>query len=165
MICISGFLSSAIQLLFRVCLFGINKNEQSYKEFRYASINIVVIALFLGLCQQTHLKKQKAAPAFSNGVRALNFDPFNQVPFKAQFDSGIPFISGNIIIPYQILPQLYIFGTLSIRFLFEQPFDFRVLLDFYWAWFFLRFFMRSKDGAIGDFSQQFSLSVFFPSRL
>jgi hypothetical protein len=52
-----------------------------------------------------------------------------------------------------------------MRFLFEQPFDFRVLLDFYWVWFFLRFFMRNKNSSIGDFSPEFSLSLFFPSRL
>lgn len=50
MICVSGVLSSATQLLWRVTMFGINKNEESYKEFRYASINIMVIALLLGLC-------------------------------------------------------------------------------------------------------------------
>jgi hypothetical protein len=67
---------------------------------------------------------------------------FTNPAIKTEFDSGIPFISGNIVVPYSILPQLYIFTNLFVSFIFEQPFDLRVLIDFFWIWLYLRFFMR-----------------------
>jgi len=84
-----------------------------------------------------------------------------------QFDSGIPFISGNIVFPYSILPQVYIVASLFISFIFEQPFDLRVLADFFWIWLYLRFFMRTTRNGIvqvGDLSQEFALATFFPVR-
>ena len=57
---------------------------------------------------------------------------------------------------------MYMIATLVIRFVFEKPFDLRVVLDFFWSWFFLRFFMRAKNGRVGDLSPEFALSQFFP---
>lgn len=63
--------------------------------------------------------------------------------------------------------------TLLLEFLFELPFNLRVIFDFFWIWFYLRFFMRTKlmdaNGAcqfeIGDLSPEFGIHSFFPSRL
>ena len=91
------------------------------------------------------------------------------------FDTGIPFIVGTIRIPYGVLPQLYIAFTLSIEFLFVLPFNLKILYDFFWIWFYLRFFMKTKqaEGAetggqlfeIGDLSPEFGIHSFFPERL
>ena len=89
----------------------------------------------------------------------------NPTAVSTEFDTGIPFISGNIIVAYSILPQLYIVGSLIISFIFEQPFDLRILLDFFWIWLYLRFFMKTNDGQVGDLTQEFALSTFFPQRL
>jgi hypothetical protein len=84
---------------------------------------------------------------------------------KREFDTAIPFISSTIKIPYSVLPQLYIFASLGVSFLFEQPFDLRILLDFFWIWFYLRYFMRTQDNQIGDFSPEFAMHTFFPAKL
>lgn len=74
-------------------------------------------------------------------------------------------------IPYGILPQLYIAFTLSIDFLFELPFNLKIIYDFFWIWFYIRFFMKTKkqDGShgfeIGDLSPEFGIHSFFPERL
>jgi hypothetical protein len=67
-----------------------------------------------------------------------------------EFDTGIPFILGTLRIPYGVLPQLYIGFTLSIEFLFELPFNIKILYDFFWIWFYLRFFMRTKPSGMTD---------------
>lgn len=95
----------------------------------------------------------------------ISGDPFAFKPEKAkaviktEFDTGIPFISGNIIIQYQMLPQFYLAMTLLVRFIFERPFSMRIIFDFFWVWFYLRFFMRSKSQSgsyeIGDLSNDF----------
>ena len=51
MICISGGLSSATHLLCRACIYGVTRNQEAYAQYRYSSINIIVMALLLGLCQ------------------------------------------------------------------------------------------------------------------
>lgn len=87
----------------------------------------------------------------------------SQIDIK-EFDSGIPFISGNIVMPYSILPQLYIIASLASSFVFEQPFDLRILIDFFWVWFYLRFFMRTNGSQVGDFTPEFAINTFFPAR-
>ena len=49
--------------------------------------------------------------------------------------------------------------------MFEQPFDLRIMLDFFWIWFYLRYFMRTQDNQIGDFSPEFAFHTFFPEKL
>ena len=94
---------------------------------------------------------------------------FANPSIKTDFDSGIPFISGNIVIPYAIMPQLYIITNIFVSFIFEQPFDLRILIDFFWIWLYLRFFMRihyNKDQSqVGDLSAEFALSTFFPQKM
>lgn len=60
---------------------------------------------------------------------------------------------------------MYVVSTLLTLFLFEQPFDLRILLDFFWIWFYLRFFMPNNEGQIGDLTHEFALASFFPQRL
>lgn len=61
--------------------------------------------------------------------------------------------------------------TLTIEFLFELPFNLKIIYDFFWIWFYIRFFMKTKkmDGAngfeIGDLSPEFGIHSFFPERL
>ena len=93
---------------------------------------------------------------------------FTNPTINTEFDSGIPFISGNIVIPYCILPQVYVLGCLFFSFIFEQPFDLRILVDFYWIWLYLRFFMRTNfndEVQIGDLSPEFAFTTFFPEKL
>lgn len=94
-----------------------------------------------------------------------------------EFDTGIPFIHGTVRIPYGVLPQLYVIFTLVSEFLFELPFCGKIIIDYFWIWFYLRFFMRTmQPGAadpktgepvyeIGDLSAEFGLHSFFPERL
>lgn len=56
-------------------------------------------------------------------------------------------------------------ASLGVSFLFEQPFDLRIMLDFFWIWFYLRYFMRTQDNQIGDFSAEFAFHTFFPERV
>jgi hypothetical protein len=49
MICISGFMATCTHFAWRLALYGIFKNEKSYSEFEYCSINFIVLALILGL--------------------------------------------------------------------------------------------------------------------
>lgn len=60
---------------------------------------------------------------------------------------------------------MYIVGNLLTLFLFEQPFDLRIILDFYWIWFYLRFFMPNNEGQVGDLTHEFALASFFPQRI
>ena len=95
----------------------------------------MIVALLLGLRQQA------SAPAHTNsGDNAINFTNSQ----KSEFDTGIPFIASNVVIPYSVLPQLYIFSSLFVAFIFEQPFDLRILIDFLWIWVYIRFFMKSS---------------------
>ena len=94
-----------------------------------------------------------------------------------EFDTGVPFIHGTVRIPYGVLPQLYVVFTLVSEFLFELPFCGKIIIDYFWIWFYLRFFMRTmQPGAvdpktgepmyeIGDLSAEFGLHSFFPERL
>ena len=58
--------------------------------------------------------------------------------------------------------------------MFEQPLNLKVLFDFFWAWFYLRFFMRTRVNEmgpiehqyqVGDLSPNFALASFFPKRI
>jgi hypothetical protein len=96
MLCVSGFMATCTHFVWRLCIYAILKNEQTYSEFEYCSINFIVMALMLGLrqasSQQIALQRDTTAIQFTNPT------------IKTEFDSGIPFISGNIVIPYSILP-------------------------------------------------------------
>ena len=153
MLCISAFLSTMTHFVFRLSIYKMTGNAKNYNSFEYCSINFIVIALLLGLRQQ------------ANKQVLSNMSELQEQTETKEFDSGVPFISGNIIIPYSILPQLYIVASLSVSFLFEQPFDLRILLDFFWIWFYLRFFMRSNVTQVGDFTPEFAMHTFFPQKL
>ena len=178
MILIAGFLSTSSLLVCRVLLFTINNDEKTYQEYEFSSSSIVVMSLMLGLQQYAQRSvKATSQAAFKASpttvARPIDLaDPFSFQPQKAQlpiiteFDSGIPFISGNIIIPYHLLPQCYIFSTLFVRFIFERPFSMRFLFDFFWVWFYIRFFMKSTNSQgiqeIGDLSPEFQFCLYFP---
>jgi len=52
-------------------------------------------------------------------------------------------------VPYSTLPQLFLVLYFFVNFLFEQPLNFRLLFDFYWVWFYLRFFMKTRVSEMG----------------
>lgn len=79
-------------------------------------------------------------------------------------NSGIPFISGCIMIPYSVLPMAFIICSLLIEFIFELPLNFRVFSDFFWTWFAIRFF-ASTGFQIGEPAKEFAFSFFFPKRM
>lgn len=163
MVCVAGFLSTTTHFVWRLSMFAVFKNGQAYRDFEYGSINLITMALVLGLRQASshqlvlHRQSQGSAISFSNPT------------IKTEFDSGIPFISGNIVVPYAILPQLYMVASLLVAFIFEQPFDLRVLIEFFWVWLYLRFFMRiyASEGEfqVGDLSPEFAVSTFFPQKM
>lgn len=99
MVLVAGFLATTTHFAWRLALFALFKNEEAYREFEYGSINLITMALVLGLRQvashQTMLQRQ------TQQVSAITF---TNPSIKTEFDSGIPFISGNIILPYQLLP-------------------------------------------------------------
>jgi len=141
LLCVSGFFSSLTHLGIKLSMKYVFGKDQD----KYSSINFIIMALLLGLRQKS-----------SNP---------DQLDFSNQFDSKIPFISGNIVVPYTFLPQLYVCASLLICFVFERPFDLRILIDFFWIWLYLRFFMRTTRVDVtqtGDLSPEFALSSFFP---
>lgn len=83
----------------------------------YTSINPILISILLGL-------------------RELYAD--------LGFDTRIPFITGNLIVPFRMIPQLYIGLTFFIAFILELQYDFRIIFSLYFTWFYLRFFMKTK---------------------
>ena len=52
-----------------------------------------------------------------------------------------------------------------------MPVNLKIVLDFFWVWFYMRYFMRWKSITapqsvqIGDMSPQFSLATFLPERV
>ena len=62
---------------------------------------------------------------------------------------------------------MYLCTELLFGFLFEAPITLRPLIDFFWIWLFIRYFMcthASGQSTIGDLSPEFALSTFFPQR-
>jgi len=53
-----------------------------------------------------------------------------------------------------------------VAFIFELNYDFRILLTFYFAWFYQRFFMKTKQNPqmVGDPSSKLEFSTFFPEK-
>ena len=82
-------------------------------------------------------------------------------------NTGIPFLTDNIMLPFKQLPALYVFMCWLCAFIFEMSIDFSLLGTLYFSWIYLRFFMVTKQTApnqIGDTSANFSLTSFFPER-
>lgn len=77
------------------------------------------------------------------------------------FDTKIPFITGNLEIPFLNLPQLFIGTYYLLCYIFEAPFisgyELRLPIAAYYAWLYLRF-------VTGDPSTQahFALHTFLP---
>lgn len=86
---------------------------------------------------------------------------------ERNLDTKIPFISDNLLIPYKLLPQVYIGLTYLVQFLLELQWDMRLLSAFYCSWLYLRYFMVNKmnPSQVGDQSQQFALHTFFPEKV
>ena len=59
----------------------------------------------------------------------------------------MPFVSGTVQIPYEIVPQVYLLTELLLGFLFEAPITIRPFIDFFWIWLFIRYFMRTHRGS------------------
>ena len=97
----------------RMSLRAITQNNETYNEYSYASINFIVMVLLMGL-------RQQARPAFAalpqedsaiiGGPTPIDFnrDPFleneEEQDLDPFFDTRVPFISGTIQIPYEIVP-------------------------------------------------------------
>ena len=79
---IAGAFASTTHITCRLLIYMVFKGESTYNDFQYSSTNLIIIALLLGLRQQATKPNT----------------------LTNKFDSGIPFISGNIVIPYGILP-------------------------------------------------------------
>jgi len=56
MLCICATLSTFTHFVLRMLIFSITRNLKNYSLFQYSSINFIVIALLLGLCQQANRK-------------------------------------------------------------------------------------------------------------
>jgi len=72
-----------------------------------------------------------------------------------------------VILPFKILPQVYIVFSLVFSWLFELQIDWRLFPSFFFAWFTMRMFLRTRnslDTQIGEPSPNFSLGSFFPSQ-
>eukprot|EP00347_Sterkiella_histriomuscorum_P014488 403360685 len=133
--------SSGIVMLIQRQIGYLILSDESYINDAYTSISSISLCILFGLRQ--------------------NF------PDK-QFDTLIPFIKGNFMIPYQVLPQVYIGLLFFTQFLLEIQQDYRLLSSFYFTWMYLRFFMKNNLNSqqVGDqYSQHFALSTFFPEQL
>ena len=49
MVIITGFLSSMTHFGLRLLIFSITKNKENYAQFEFASIQIIIMILLLGL--------------------------------------------------------------------------------------------------------------------
>lgn len=110
LLCVAGVLSTVSHFICRLVLMKINL--EGYLEFQYSSLNLIIMALLLGL-------KQASAHQQNQVSRESGQINFNNPTLRTDFDSGIPFISGNIVVPYSILPQLYLVANLFVSFVFE----------------------------------------------
>lgn len=95
LLCVAGVLSTLSHFACRLALMKLNL--QGYLEFQYCSLNLIIMALLLGL-------KQASAHQQHQVSRESGQINFNNPTLRTEFDSGIPFISGNIVVPYSILP-------------------------------------------------------------
>jgi len=100
---------------------------------------VFLIALVLGLGQQSHIKQRRESEMADIFVNPSLASPAKKK--SACFDTGIPFIKDTIKVPYDLVPSVYLFSYYFVMFLFEQPLTLRFLIDFFWVWFYLRFFM------------------------
>ena len=106
----------------------------------YCSINHLIVILLMGLRQ-------------SYPERIL--------------DTFVPFITGNILVPFSELPTAYVGLCWLCSFIFELPIDLSLCWSAYFSWLFLRLFMVTKGqapGQVGDQSASFALVTFFPER-
>ena len=124
-----------------------------HRDYGYTSINPIVMAVIMGL---------------------------RQLYPDRSIDTHIPFITGNLEIPFQVssisfnydlqmLPQLYLGAYYIICFVLElggEYYDFRLPFAMYFSWFYLRFIMVNprgqNSGEVGDSSVHFALHTFAP---
>ena len=114
--------------------------DKSAAASTYCSINQLVLIILMG-CRQSYPERQ--------------------------LDTGIPFLTGNIILPFKQLPSAYLFMCWLGAFIFEMPIDLSLIACMYFTWLYLRLFMVTKQSAptqIGDPSPSFALNTFFPER-
>lgn len=107
---------------------------------QYSSINHLILIIMMG-CRQSYPERQ--------------------------FDTFIPMITGNIIVPFKHLPAAYLGLCWLCSFLFELPIDLSLLGCLLFSWVYMRLFMVTKamsPSQIGDSTPAFALSTFFPER-
>lgn len=86
---------------------------------------------------------------------------------ERQLDTFIPFLTGNIIMPFKQLPMVYMLLCWVFAFIFELNIDFSLFGCLYYSWVFMRLFMVTKStppNQIGDATPAFALSTFFPEK-
>ena len=106
----------------------------------YCSINHLIIIILMG-CRQSYPERQ--------------------------LDTGVPFITSNVVLPFKQLPVAYVFMCLLCAFVFELNMDFSLVGCLYFSWLFMRLFMVTKHtppNQIGDSSNAFALQTFFPEK-
>lgn len=83
---------------------------------------------------------------------------------ERSLDTKIPFITGPLLIPFQILPQLYLAGYYLTCFALELApstyYDLQMPFALYFSWFYLRFLMQGE--VVGEPGAHFALQTFFP---
>ena len=64
MICVSGTMATSLHLLLRIIMISITGNK-NYETFEYASLNFVIMAILIGLRQQSSATVQSSSDPFA----------------------------------------------------------------------------------------------------
>lgn len=133
----SAFSTSIFRLAYRLIYSHAFENgEETTKSVMaqsYCSINHLIIIILMG-CRQSYPERQ--------------------------LDTGVPFITSNVVLPFKQLPVAYVFMCLLCAFIFELGMDFSLVGCLYFSWLFMRLFMVTKQtppNQIGDSSNAFAL--------
>jgi hypothetical protein len=108
---------SQVSLRYVLYLAYFKTHQLHYMSLPYCSISHLVMTVLMG-CSQAYPNRQ--------------------------LDTGIPFITSNIVLPFKILPLVYMFTSLLSCFLLELPLDWRLPLSFLFLWLTMRLFLRTR---------------------
>ena len=136
----TGLLRLAFRVTYANTIESADAGEKGIMAQPYCSLNHLVILILMG-CRQGYPERI--------------------------LDTGIPFITESIILPFKQLPTFYVFLCWLLAFVFEMSIDFSLFGTLYFSWLFLRFFMVNKQAApnqVGDVTAAFALTTFFPER-
>jgi hypothetical protein len=83
------------------------------------------------------------------------------------FDTGIPFITKSVTLPFKHVPMAYLGICFTTAFLFEMAIDWSLLPGLWICWLLMRLVIRTRTSpmSVGDSSPQFALHTFFPERM